>query len=51
MRIRNVDLFLDPVLRSRSREAEIKWPPGAGAEITNYGSGSLAYYQILGEIL
>jgi hypothetical protein len=28
-----------PVLRSRSRGAEIKLPPGAGPEITNCGSG------------
>jgi hypothetical protein len=36
-----------PVLRSRNR-AEIKLPPGAGAEITNCGSGSfLSIYHIL----
>jgi hypothetical protein len=33
-------LALKEVVRSRSRGAEIKLPPGAGGEITNCGSGS-----------
>jgi hypothetical protein len=35
------------VLRSRSREAEIKLPPGAGAEITNCGSSSFLFFKDL----
>jgi hypothetical protein len=34
------ELRIEAVLRSRSRGAEIKFPPGAGAEITNCGFGS-----------
>jgi hypothetical protein len=35
--------MLQSVLRSRSRGDEIKLPPGAGAEITNCGSGSFLF--------
>jgi hypothetical protein len=30
--------------RAESREAEIKFPPEAGAEITNCGSGSFLFF-------
>jgi hypothetical protein len=39
------------MLRSRSRGAEINTPLGAGTENTNYGSGTVPFYQRLEEIV
>jgi hypothetical protein len=49
----SVNFFFKSVLRSQSRGAKIKLPPGAGsgAEITDCSYGSLLFMKDLEEIL